>query len=305
MPIRFPKVWTSTTASLLQDAPTFDPDGEEQGTFRVQWRKAGKIDAGPALPGARRKTPKLARRCRLALVCVSRSMCWPTAATARAANGADIWRSTTATAGSTTSPCRWPMMAGDGAEYRRELLRHGFILAPGKTAREQLEIYLAMWRPKRRVRCVGKVGWHGPRFVLPDRTFGPGGETVVLQADRPAKFAVAGSFAEWKRLVAAPAAGNSRLAFALSASFAGPLLHRCRQESGGFHFKGGSSIGKTSILHAARSTWGCDAWLAGGRRTTPRRPRRPALATRCSCWTSLEVVSRTLVGRQPFGIRQA
>ena len=148
-------------------------------------------------------------------------------------------------------------MAGDGTEYRRELLRHGFTLAPGKTAREQLEVYLSIWRPKGRLRCVDRIGWHGSRFVLPDRTFGPGGETIILQASRPAKFALAGSLAEWKRLVAAPAAGNSRLAFAIATSFAGPLLHLAGQESGGFHFRGGSSIGKTSILHAARSTWGC------------------------------------------------
>ena len=32
---------------------------------------------------------------------------------------------------------------------------------------------------------------------------------------------------------------------------------RWARNRGGFHFKGGSSIGKTSILHAARSTWGC------------------------------------------------
>jgi putative DNA primase/helicase len=57
--------------------------------------------------------------------------------------------------------------------------------------------------------------------------------------------------------VAAPAVGNRRLAFALAASFAGPLLHLAGQESGGFHFRGGSSVGKTSALHAARPTWGC------------------------------------------------
>ena len=113
-------------------------------------------------------------------------------------------------------------MAGDGTEYRRELLRHGFILAPGRTAREQLDVYLSMWRPKRRLRCVDRIGWHGSRFVLPDRTFGPGGETVILQASRPAKFAVAGSLGDWKRQVAAPAVGNSRLAFAIAAQLRGP-----------------------------------------------------------------------------------
>jgi len=98
-----------------------------------------------------------------------------------------------------------------------------------------------------------------------DRTFGPGGETVILQASRPAKFALAGSLADWKQSVAAPAVGNSRLAFALAASFAGPLLHLAGQESGGFHFRGGSSVGKTSALHAARPTWGC---ALGSWRTT-------------------------------------
>src|SRR3954454_13445186 len=31
-----------------------------------------------------------------------------------------------------------------------------------------------------------------------DRTFGPGGETVILQASRPARFALAGSLADGK-----------------------------------------------------------------------------------------------------------
>ena len=114
-----------------------------------------------------------------------------------------------------------------------------------------------MWKPKRKVRCVARIGWHGERFVLPDRTFGPGGETVVLQTERPPKFTVAGTLAEWQELVAKPAIGNSRLAFGTAASFAGPLLEPMGQESGGFNFQGASSIGKTSTLRAAKSVWGC------------------------------------------------
>src|SRR4051794_13509491 len=33
-------------ASMIADAPAFDPDGEEQGTFRVQWRQSGEIEPG-------------------------------------------------------------------------------------------------------------------------------------------------------------------------------------------------------------------------------------------------------------------
>src|SRR3954453_10053613 len=113
-----------------------------------------------------------------------------------------------------------------------------------------------MWRPRRRVRCVDRIGWHGSRFVLPDRTYGPGGETVVLQINRPAAFEVAGSYAQWQELVAEPCAGNSRLGFGLSASFTGLLLHLIGQESGGFNFQGISSIGKTTVLHVASSAWG-------------------------------------------------
>ena len=211
-------------ASLIAEAPKFDPDGEEQGTFRVQWRKAGKL-----MPGMHfrclDKDPETGEPepgwhwfgSRLDVLGYTRdgeNREWGRYLAVHDSDGK-------------VHHIAMPMatMAGDGTEYRRELLRHGFILAPGKTAREQLDIYLSMWRPKRRLRCVDRIGWHGSRFVLPDRTFGPGGETVVLQASRPAKFTVAGSLAEWKRLVAAPAAGNSRLAFAIAASFAGPLLH--------------------------------------------------------------------------------
>ena len=43
---------------------------------------------------------------------------------------------------------------------------------------------------------------------------------------------------------------------AISAALAGPLIYLAGEESGGFHFFGPSSIGKTVTLHAARSVWG-------------------------------------------------
>ena len=273
---------------LLSTAPKFDPDGEEQGTFRVQWRRAGKLMPGLHYRTGDKADPETGElvsdwhwfASRLDVLGYTRD----------ADNRA--WGKYLAI----HDPDRrvhhiampMAMTAGDGAEYRRMLLDHGLVLAPGKTAREQLEVYLAMWKPKRRVRCVARIGWHGQRFVLPDRTFGPGGETVVLQTERPAKFTVAGTLAEWKELVAAPAVGNSRLAFAIAASFAGPLLEPLGQECGGFHFKGGSSIGKTSILHAARSIWGCPL---GSWRTTDNAAEGTA-AGACDTLHLLDEVSQ-------------
>jgi putative DNA primase/helicase len=50
--------------------------------------------------------------------------------------------------------------------------------------------------------------------------------------------------------------GNSRFVFALSCAFAGALLLPAGVESGGFHFRSGSSQGKTSALRIAASVWG-------------------------------------------------
>ena len=52
------------------------------------------------------------------------------------------------------------------------------------------------------------------------------------------------------------ASGNSRLILAISASFTGPLLRLLHHENIGIHFKGNSSLGKSTALHVANSTWG-------------------------------------------------
>ena len=52
------------------------------------------------------------------------------------------------------------------------------------------------------------------------------------------------------------AQGNSRLVFALSVAFAGPLANVAGEDSGGFHIRGGTSIGKSTALKVAASVWG-------------------------------------------------
>ncbi len=162
----------------------------------------------------------------------------------------------------------WPMpmamLAGDGADYRRQLLSLGLELAPGRGNRDALQSYITVWQPVGKARCVDRIGWSGGAFVLPDVTIGDTeGENVLLQTAHAApRYALAGCLDDWQENVARLAIDNSRLMFGLSAAFAGPLLHPMGEESGGFHFKGGSSIGKTTILRAAVSVWGCtlDGW---------------------------------------------
>ncbi|WP_445501111.1 DUF927 domain-containing protein [Microvirga sp. G4-2] len=62
----------------------------------------------------------------------------------------------------------------------------------------------------------------------------------------------AGSLKEWQDNVARYAVGNSRLGLALNA-FAAPLRYPTGSESGDFHFRGGSSTGKTTALVVAGS----------------------------------------------------
>ena len=159
------------------------------------------------------------------------------------------------------TPHRWAMpmsaMAGDGQEYRRELLSMGLRLASGKGPK-RLHDYLTLSKPEGRARCVSRVGWHGRRFVLPDAVYGPhdGGEVILQGGPADHAFRAAGSLQDWQENIGRYCPGNSRLVFAVSAALAAPLLALAGAESGGFHFVGGSSTGKTTALRVAGSVCG-------------------------------------------------
>src|SRR5262249_15520705 len=69
-------------------------------------------------------------------------------------------------------------------------------------------------------------------------------------------FREAGTLAEWQEYIGKLCVGNTRLAFAGSCAFAAALLYLTDSESGGFHFPGDSSIGKTTAGWAAGSVCG-------------------------------------------------
>lgn len=85
-------------------------------------------------------------------------------------------------------------------------------------------------------------------YVLPNgEVIGHAANKVMYTGDnsRKAAYAVSGSLKEWQDEIARYARGNSRLLLALGVVFAAPLLGVLREESGGFHFFGSSSIGKS------------------------------------------------------------
>ena len=151
------------------------------------------------------------------------------------------------------------LLSGDGSQLRAELLSMGLLLEPGRGAKELLERYLMQSLPPVRVRCVSKIGWFNDCYVLPDMAYGSAdGEEVVYQGSPMAEqeFQVNGTAEDWRENLGRLCAGNSRLVLAVSTAFAGPLLYPMGEESGGLHFRGGSSIGKTTALHVAGSIWG-------------------------------------------------
>ncbi len=150
------------------------------------------------------------------------------------------------------------LLAGDGADLRRELLRMGLVITSNRAARVRLEDYIAQASPGRRARCVSRTGWHAGVYVFPHRTLGGTAERVIYQAEslRGTHFGEAGTLDQWREHVAALCVGNSRLLFACSTAFAALLIGPAGEESGGLHLRGGSSTGKSTALRAAASVFG-------------------------------------------------
>ena len=137
--------------------------------------------------------------------------------------------------------------------------------------KRKLSAYLMACQPERRITCVERTGWHGRAYVLPQGSIGPDADGVILQTAGYAAndFTERGSLSEWQQGVAGLAVGNSRLCFALSLAFAAPLLSLVGMEGGGFHLKGESTDGKTTIMKAAASVYGnpdrySQTWRATG-----------------------------------------
>jgi uncharacterized protein (DUF927 family) len=155
------------------------------------------------------------------------------------------------------------MLKGSCDDMRGILLSKGLQISPNPHARQKLATYIQVTEPKdkRRAICTDRTGWHdGKVFVLPEQTIGEQSKEVVLfqsaALEALTAFNVKGTVNEWREKIAVPCAGNSRLIFAVSCFFAGPLLNLTNTGSGGFHYCSGSTDGKTTALNVGASVWG-------------------------------------------------
>lgn len=162
------------------------------------------------------------------------------------------------------------MLSSDGGEYRATLLNMGLLISTTPRARNLLTQYIQTRTPEEFASCTDRVGWHNGRaFVLPKETIGDSEERIVFQSDAPIEntFKTKGTPDQWRDRVGAWCVGNSRMVFAVACAFAGPLLRPAGMESGGFHYRGDSSSGKTTALKLAASVYGGANYLQRWRAT--------------------------------------
>lgn len=160
---------------------------------------------------------------------------------------------------------------GDGMDASSRLLSEGLTIAP--KSRQLVIEYLQTQNPEKRARTTNRTGWHGVNndlvFVLPDGSIGQSDDEWLFSDSKPdsSLFRQRGTLKQWREHVAALCVGNSRLTFAVSVAFAAPLLHLIEMESGGFHYRGTTSSGKTSALYMAGSVCGSPEYLQRWRST--------------------------------------
>ena len=158
------------------------------------------------------------------------------------------------------------LLEGDGLILARRLRSKGLFVGDNKGG--LLKMFFNSRRPDARARLTRRIGWHEGvekpeswSFVLPDdrEPIAPAGAELWIfdqQGGGHARFKEAGSLADWREQVAALAVGNSRLLLALSAGFASGLAWLHPNIPGGFHWSGGSSLGKSALLYAVASLCG-------------------------------------------------
>ena len=167
---------------------------------------------------------------------------------------------------------KWAMpmelLRGSCEELRGELLAAGVEIE--QRNRNHLATYLQWQTPKQVITAATRTGWtaKGGAFVLHDRIIGS--ENVHFQSESIAADGSAragGDFQEWQRM-AALCEGNPVLMQSICVSLAGPLLVKVHRDSGGIHWVGDSSIGKTTALIVGGSVWGGDDFKRTWRATS-------------------------------------
>lgn len=159
------------------------------------------------------------------------------------------------------------LLSGTGEPVRETLLSMGVSIRNPKLLTQYLNDIL----PSRKTRCTLQLGWCDNVFVLPDCTYGKHKRhEIIFQSEQKPieEYTPKGSLDGWRKSIAALAVNNPLLIIVICCALSGPLIELCHAESGGLHFYGDSSTGKTTLVQVACSVWGGDKYMRSWRATS-------------------------------------
>ena len=146
-----------------------------------------------------------------------------------------------------------------------------FIRSLKKSTFDAINEYLQFFQPEKEAIGVEKVGWQGDNeaYMLPfidnlrncyitPRTDKNKKTEYILQQKTatPRTLHKKGTLEEWQKTVGTVTKGNHLHCFAIIAALTAPILKLMNEEGGFFHYVGNTSIGKSTILHLAKSVYG-------------------------------------------------
>jgi len=154
----------------------------------------------------------------------------------------------------------------------KDLADVGLVISSDHNSVNSLLHYINLAKPVKSVNaiCTDRIGWHGNIYLFHDNTFIGSSTEQYIYTGAPTgnHFAVKGTAQSWKESVATLCKGNTLLLVAVNVSLAAVLLRLLKMESGGYHFYGESSTGKTTTLHVAGSVHGDPDQMIGTWRST-------------------------------------
>jgi uncharacterized protein (DUF927 family) len=158
----------------------------------------------------------------------------------------------------------------------------GLNIFTRKAKNAVLELLQAQQRTPPSFKIATRLGWNSGAIVRPDEIVGspkPRLERAFgnLAPQMLAKYRSRGTLQEWQTKIASICKDNSRLMFAVSLAFTGPILRFVRgPRGGGFQLWGDQETGKTTATMVAGSVWGCHTGKGTGKSVLPR-PGTPRL----------------------------
>src|SRR4051812_31387845 len=150
------------------------------------------------------------------------------------------------------------------ADVYADLANVGINLFTASAKRDFTDALQKWGHQKSTFRVATKLGWSGSDYVLPNVTIGNAKDVYPvlgeLGADQLHKYRLRknSSLDAWNRKIGKYCPGNSRLMFAVSLAFTGPILRFVQEpRGGGFQIYGPAESGKSTAAMVAGSVWGC------------------------------------------------